>query len=87
MAVNQELEALEQVLGSLASVLKPGGRAAILTFHSLEDRLVKHAFRDGAAAGAWSLLTKTPIRPTVQEMSENVRARSAKLRAVERLAP
>jgi 16S rRNA (cytosine1402-N4)-methyltransferase len=57
----------------------------MLTFHSLEDRLVKQAFVRGAREGLWTLLTKKPLRPTQAEVAENPRVRSVKLRAVERL--
>jgi len=84
MAVNDELGALETVLGTLEAVLNPGGRVVILTFHSLEDRLVKHAFAHGAREDRWTVLTKKPVRPTATEVSQNPRARSAKLRCLER---
>lgn len=84
MAVNDELGALEALLRALPSLLAPGGRAAILSFHSLEDRLVKYALRDGAREGVWNLLTKKALRPSEDEVRRNPRSRSAKLRAVER---
>jgi 16S rRNA (cytosine1402-N4)-methyltransferase len=84
MTVNDELGALEELLGALPDVLAPGGRAVILTFHSLEDRLVKQAFQRLARESHWALLTKKPLRPTAAETAANPRARSAKLRAVER---
>jgi 16S rRNA (cytosine1402-N4)-methyltransferase len=84
--VNGELEALEAFLGILPGILKEGGRAAIISFHSLEDRLVKRSFREGAKKGIYRLLGKKPVVAGAQELSENVRARSAKLRAVERIA-
>ena len=84
MAVNDELGALGTVLGSLEAVLNPGGRVVILTFHSLEDRLVKHTFAQGARENRWTVLTKKPVRPTATEVSQNPRARSAKLRCLER---
>lgn len=84
MAVNQELEGLEEFLPQLPDLLEPGGRAVILSFHSLEDRAVKQAFAQGARNGAWRLLTKKPLRPGDEECARNPRARSAKLRAVER---
>lgn len=86
LMVNDELGALEGCLAGLAPMLRPGGRAVILTFHSLEDRLVKRAFAQGVREGAWALLAKKPLRPTPAEVSQNPRARSAKLRAVERTA-
>lgn len=84
MAVNDELGALQELLSFAADVLAPGGRLAIITFHSLEDRLVKHAFLDGQRAGQWRVLTKKPVRAGAAEVQDNPRARSAKLRAVER---
>ena len=83
MAVNDESRALADVLGTVSELLKPGGRLVILTFHSLEDRLVKHAFAQGLRDGAWTVLTKKPVRPSEEELARNPRARSAKLRAVE----
>lgn len=85
LAVNDELGALEAVLAQLPVLLKPGARAVIITFHSLEDRMVKRAFLEGQARGIWTVLTKKPRRPSVEEAARNPRARSAKLRAVERL--
>jgi len=84
MAVNDELGALETLLSALPALLNPGGRAVILTFHSLEDRLVKRAFLEGQGNGVWMVLTKKPLRPSTKEIARNPRARSAKLRAVER---
>jgi len=86
IVVNDELGALEALLRHLPDLLAPGGRAVVLTFHSLEDRLVKRAFAQGAQDGIWSVLTKKPVRPTPTEVSQNPRARSAKLRAVERVS-
>ena len=83
MAVNDELGALGAVLEPLHAVLNPGGRAVILTFHSLEDRLVKRAFLQGRREGWWTVLTKKVVRPAEEEVSTNPRARSAKLRAIE----
>ncbi len=85
LVVNQELSALETLLETLPTLLAPGGRAVLMTFHSLEDRLVKQAFRRGAQAGVFQLLTKKPLRPSQDEIAANPRARSAQLRAVERL--
>lgn len=84
IAVNDELGALEAFLNHADRVLAPGGRAVIVTFHSLEDRLVKHAFRAGEREGRWIVLTPKPVRPTAEEVSGNPRARSAKLRVVEK---
>ena len=80
---NHELENLERVLKSLDSIVKPGGRVAIISFHSLEDRLVKNYFRDYAKAGKVRLLTKKPIQASREEAMANPRSRSAKLRCVE----
>lgn len=84
MAVNDELGALEELLGRLSTLLAPGGRVAILTYHSLEDRLVKHAFLRAARDGWGTVLTKKPERPTAEDVARNPRVRSAKLRALER---
>ncbi len=85
LAVNDELGALSAVLEQLPDILAPGGRAVIISFHSLEDRLVKHAFAQGAREGLWRVLTKKPLQASDAEVDRNPRARSAKLRAVERL--
>ncbi len=85
IAVNDELANLEALLRALPELLAPQGRAVIITYHSLEDRLVKRSFQAGARAGIFRLLTKKPVRPSEQELAENPRSRSAKLRAVERL--
>jgi 16S rRNA (cytosine1402-N4)-methyltransferase len=81
IAVNGELSSLEQALSVLPDCLAPGGRLAIISFHSLEDRLVKHVFR---ADDRLTVLTKRPLRPSEQEASTNPRARSAKLRVAQR---
>ena len=100
IAVNQELQQLEQFLESGYETLRPGGRMVIISFHSLEDRIVKAAFRKWNRAClcppralscrcGWSqkvkLLTKKPIMPSASEIHANPRARSAKMRAVERV--
>jgi len=81
IASNDELKSLEIALRRLPECLVPGGRLAVISFHSLEDRRVKEAFRDDAC---WSVLTKKPIRPTPEEIERNPRARSAKLRVAQR---
>jgi 16S rRNA (cytosine1402-N4)-methyltransferase len=81
IAVNRELEELEALLASLAGVIAPGGVAAIISFHSLEDRLVKRAF----LTDAWEPLTKKPLVATDDEQQMNARSRSAKLRAARRV--
>jgi 16S rRNA (cytosine1402-N4)-methyltransferase len=85
IAVNDELGALESFIASASAVLSPQGRLAIITFHSLEDRIVKLRFRDLAQSGKFSLVTKKPITATFEELSNNPRARSAKLRIIEKL--
>jgi 16S rRNA (cytosine1402-N4)-methyltransferase len=79
--VNDELEQLDATLAELANWLHPGGRVAIISFHSLEDRRVKHAFRNDSRL---HVLTKKPITATAEEIERNPRARSAKLRVAER---
>ena len=82
IAVNDELGALERLLAVLPRVVKPGGRAGIISFHSLEDRQVKQAFRDRAV---WRAVTKKPVTASAEEVARNPRARSAKLRVAVRL--
>lgn len=82
IAVNDELGELEQLLAALPEVLADDGRAAIISFHSLEDRLVKHALRDATSLVP---LTKKPVEPGEAELQRNPRARSAKLRGARRL--
>lgn len=83
--VNHELEDLEALLAAAPQVLRRGGRLVIISFHSLEDRRVKEALREGARQGVWQVLTKKPVTPGEEEMGRNPRARSAKLRAAERM--
>jgi 16S rRNA (cytosine1402-N4)-methyltransferase len=78
--VNRELANLEQLLRVLPSVLRPGGRAAIISFHSGEDRLVKRYFREGLRQGTYQAVADEPLRADVQERQDNPRSRSAKLR-------
>ena len=95
--VNDELGALKEMLQQVPSLLKPGGRVAIITFHSLEDRLVKNFFRRGTfdetdenpfmmtqEVNEMKVITKKPIAPGEKEMKENPRSRSAKLRVAEK---
>ncbi len=86
IAVNRELESLESLLAQALDVLKPGGRVVILSFHSLEDRLVKWAFKAWQREGRASILTRRVVRPSEEEIAANPRSRSAKLRAAERCA-
>jgi 16S rRNA (cytosine1402-N4)-methyltransferase len=81
IAVNDELDHLEAILTELPDLIKPGGRAAIISFHSLEDRRVKVAFRDDPRL---SVLTRKPVVAKAEEVAVNPRARSAKLRVAER---
>jgi 16S rRNA (cytosine1402-N4)-methyltransferase len=83
--VNRELEGLGDAIAGLARRLAPHGRLAVIAFHSLEDREVKHSFRALAADG-FRLLTRKPVRPGEDEVRRNPRARSARLRAIEREA-
>ena len=81
IAVNQELGILQQFLAKFIDFLRPGGRIVIISYHSLEDRLVKHSFKELASGGKLDILTKRPITATEKERKKNRRARSAKLRA------
>ena len=96
--VNQEMEALKEFLKQLPLVIKPKGRAVIITFHSIEDRLVKNAFRVSPQENEdahpflsvrkeifWKIITKKPVMASEKEMKENSRSRSAKMRAAERI--
>jgi 16S rRNA (cytosine1402-N4)-methyltransferase len=83
--VNNELNDLRALLSAAPRVLKPGGRLVIISFHSLEDRIVKDAFRLGVKQGYYQLLTKKPVTATEEEIDRNPRARSAKLRTAERV--
>jgi 16S rRNA (cytosine1402-N4)-methyltransferase len=98
IAVNEELSVLERALHGLTHLVRPGGRMAIITFHSLEDRIVKHYFREVSQewidrpewpaprknpAHAFRLITSRPVEPSEEEVRQNSRARSAKLRVVE----
>lgn len=87
IAVNQELEGLDEALEGAIGLLKPGGRIGVIAFHSLEDRVVKHLFRRLAVPGAVpgvKIITRRPVTPSPEERALNPRARSAKLRAAER---
>ncbi len=98
MEVNDELEALRELLSQLPLVIKPGGRVAIISFHSLEDRMVKQFFKEGTleprqdhpflslhSASPWKPLTKKPIVAGAEELRRNSRARSAKLRVAQKI--
>ncbi|HKS95849.1 MAG TPA: 16S rRNA (cytosine(1402)-N(4))-methyltransferase RsmH [Terriglobia bacterium] len=87
IVVNRELDDLKALLAAEGApqVLKPGGRLVIISFHSLEDRIVKDALREGAQNGVYRLLTRKPVTADAEEVDRNPRSRSAKLRAAERL--
>ena len=85
IAVNSELENLKTVLNKGFDSLVSGGRMSIISFHSLEDRIVKNHFRDLAKEGKALLVTKKPMSPTEEEVEANPRSRSAKLRIAERI--
>jgi 16S rRNA (cytosine1402-N4)-methyltransferase len=78
------LDDLRALLQAAPGVLKPGGRLVVISFHSLEDRIVKDALREGAKAALYNVLTKKPVEAGAEEIDRNPRSRSAKLRAAER---
>ena len=82
--VNRELDDLRELLEAAPRLLKPKGRVVIISFHSLEDRIVKDAFREGAQAGTYTVLTKKPVTAREEEIDRNPRSRSAKMRAAEK---
>ncbi|HKS73979.1 MAG TPA: 16S rRNA (cytosine(1402)-N(4))-methyltransferase RsmH [Terriglobales bacterium] len=83
--VNHELDDLRALLEAAPRLLKPAGRLVIISFHSLEDRIVKDALREGVKQGHYKLLTKKPVTASEEEIGRNPRSRSAKLRAAERV--
>ena len=83
--VNGELDRIKPALGEAERVLRSGGRIAVITFHSLEDRIVKWFFKDEEREGRVRILTKKPIVPSDEEIAENAPSRSAKLRVVEKV--
>jgi 16S rRNA (cytosine1402-N4)-methyltransferase len=99
MEVNEELDALNELLSQLSQVIKPGGRVAIISFHSLEDRMVKQFFKEGTleqrqdhpflsipSTSPWKPLTKKPVVAGSEELKKNPRSRSAKLRVAQKVA-
>jgi 16S rRNA (cytosine1402-N4)-methyltransferase len=84
LAVNRELENLSVLLSQLPLLLQPSGRAVFISYHSLEDRLIKQAFKELGRTGVCKILTGKVVRPTREEILQNPRSRSAKLRAIER---
>jgi 16S rRNA (cytosine1402-N4)-methyltransferase len=85
IAVNDELGAIKEALPKAFSRLNTGGRISIISFHSLEDRIVKRFFKEKSEAGEGRLINKKPITPSPQEIAENPRSRSAKLRIIEKI--
>jgi 16S rRNA (cytosine1402-N4)-methyltransferase len=85
MFVNHELEELRALLAAAPGTLQSGGRLVVISFHSLEDGMVKEALREGARHGLWQVLTKKPVRAGAEETARNPRSRSAKLRAAQRV--
>jgi 16S rRNA (cytosine1402-N4)-methyltransferase len=84
--VNRELDEISALLEAAPKLLKPSARLVVISFHSLEDRIVKDSLREGARQGIWKILTKKPVTAGEEELERNPRSRSAKLRAAERIA-
>ena len=82
--MNRELDEIRALLEAAPKLLKPSGRLAVISFHSLEDRIVKDSLREGAQHAVWNILTKKPVVAGDEEIDRNPRSRSAKLRAAER---
>jgi 16S rRNA (cytosine1402-N4)-methyltransferase len=82
--VNRELDEIRDLCEAAPRLLKPSGRFVVISFHSLEDRIAKDSFREGARQGVWNILTKKPVTAGEEEIQRNPRSRSAKLRAAER---
>jgi len=87
IAVNEELDNLKKVLPPAVEILKCGGKIVLISFHSLEDRIVKNFFREKAKENVLTIITKKPVGPTKEEIKINFRSRSAKLRAAEKICP
>jgi len=84
IVVNRELDEIKALLEAAPGLMKESGRIALISFHSLEDRIVKDSFREGAKQGIWEVLTRKPVTASEEEMERNPRSRSAKLRAAEK---
>jgi 16S rRNA (cytosine1402-N4)-methyltransferase len=82
--INQELHEIRALLEAAPGLLKPSARLVVISFHSLEDRIAKDSFREGAQKGIWNVLTRKPVTAKEEEINRNPRSRSAKLRAAER---
>ncbi len=82
--VNQELDEIRALFEAAPKLLKPSARLVVISFHSLEDRIAKDSFREGAQQGIWNILTRKPVTAGEEELNRNPRSRSAKLRAAER---
>jgi 16S rRNA (cytosine1402-N4)-methyltransferase len=82
--VNRELEEIKALLEAAPKLLKPSARLAVISFHSLEDRIAKDSLRDGARQGIWNIVTKKPVTAGEEEIERNPRSRSAKLRVAEK---
>src|ERR1035441_10500409 len=82
--VNRELDEIKELLEAAPALLKPSARLAVISFHSLEDRICKDSLRDGAQKGIWEILTRKPVTAGEEETETNPRSRSAKLRAAEK---
>jgi len=82
--VNRELDEIRALLEAASRLLKPSARLVVISFHSLEDRIAKDSLREGARQGIWKILTKKPVTAGEEEVEQNPRARSAKLRAAEK---
>jgi 16S rRNA (cytosine1402-N4)-methyltransferase len=84
IVVNQELDEIKALVDAAPELLKPAGRLVVISFHSLEDRIVKDKFREGQSKGIWEILTKKPVTASEEEIERNPRSRSAKMRAAEK---
>jgi 16S rRNA (cytosine1402-N4)-methyltransferase len=84
IVVNRELDEIKTLMDSAPKLLRPSARLVVISFHSLEDRIVKDSLREGAKQGTWEILTKKPVIAGEEEIDRNSRSRSAKLRAAER---
>ena len=85
MVCNSELDELRALVSSLPSLLSQNARVVIVAYHSLEDRIIKQAFADGARSGIYERVTRRVVRPSSEEIASNPRSRSARLRCVRRV--